>query len=205
MKMKLLSIFLLVCGLSGGSAARQAPAPAQKPAAAPAQATAPSQTQTPDSAPKATAIDPAKDAAIRRLFSVQGTKDSMSRVMTGMTSNMKPILESSLPPGEYRAQLIELFLQRFQSKISVDRMLELAIPVYDKYFSLEEIEGLTKFYETPLGKKAASVLPQVVLETQSAGSKLGEEVGRESMLEVLAEHPELEKAMEDAARQKNAN
>ena len=203
MKTKLLSIFLLVCGLSGGSAAQQAPAPAQKPAAAHAQATATA--QTPDGASKAAAIDPAKDAAIRRLFSVQGTKDSMSQVMTSMTSNMKPILESSLPPGEYRAQLIELFLQRFQSKMSVDRMLELAIPVYDKYFSLEEIEGLTKFYETPLGKKAVSVLPQVILETQSAGSKLGEQVGRESMMEVLAEHPELEKAMEDAARPKNPN
>lgn len=203
MKLKLVAIFFLTCGLAGGSAAKQAPSRAQKPVAAPAQATAPAQAS--ESAPKAAAIDPAKDAAIRRLFSVQGTKDSMSQVMTSMTSNMKPILESSLPPGEYRGQLIELFLQRFQAKISVDRMLELAIPVYDKYFSLEEIEGLTKFYETPLGKKAASVLPQVVLETQSAGSKLGEEVGRESMLEVLAEHPELEKAMEDAARPKSPN
>jgi uncharacterized protein len=203
MKMKLVSIFLLASAFPGLSAAKQAPASAKKPSTPPAPATAPSQAQTPDSAPKAAAIDPTKDAAIRRLFSVQGTKDSMSQVMTSMTSNMKPILESSLPPGEYRAQLIELFLQRFQSKMSVDRMLELAIPVYDKYFSLEEIEGLTKFYETPLGKKAVSVLPQVILETQSAGSKLGEEVGRESMMEVLAEHPQLEKAMEDATRPKN--
>lgn len=123
--------------------------------------------------------------------------------MSGMTSNMRPILESSLPPGEYRAQLIELFLERFQSKLSLDELVELAIPVYDKYFSLEEIDGLTRFYQTPLGKKAISVLPQVLLETQSAGSKLGEQIGRQAMMEVLAEHPDLQKALEDASTAKN--
>jgi hypothetical protein len=31
---------------------------------------------------------------------------------------------------------------------------------------------------------------------------MGQELGRKAMLEVLAEHPELEKAMEDAAARK---
>ena len=198
MKMKVLFVFLLLCGGPELIVAKLPPAGARKPPQS--QAAAPAQTA--DASSKA-AIDPAKNAAIRRLFDVQGTKESMKQVMAGMTSNMKPILESSLPPGEYRGQLIDLFLQRFQSKLSVDKFVELAIPVYDKYFSLEEIDGLTKFYQTPLGKKAVSVLPQVLLETQSAGSKLGQQIGRQSMMEVLAEHPELQKALEDASAAKN--
>lgn len=200
MKTKMLSTFLVVCSAPGFAVAKQPQAAAQKPTAAQSGAATPSRAA---SASAKTPIDPAKDAAIRRLFDVQGTKESMRQVMSGMTSNMRPILESSLPPGEYRAQLIELFLERFQSKLSLDELVELAIPVYDKYFSLEEIDGLTRFYQTPLGKKAISVLPQVLLETQSAGSKLGEQIGRQAMMEVLAEHPDLQKALEDASTAKN--
>jgi uncharacterized protein len=149
-------------------------------------------------------IDPPKDAAIRKLFEVMGTKDAMRQVISSMSVTIRPLLESSLPRGEYRAQLIDLFFQRLQVKLRVDDLLELAIPIYDKYFSLEDIDGLTKFYQTPLGKKAISVLPQVLLEAQTAGKKLGQEMGRQSMIEVLDEHPDLKKSLEEAgAAQKN--
>ena len=202
MRIGMLSICFLICSGPGLAAANQPPAAPPAPATAQAQASEPAKTKDAIAKP-ASAIDPAKNIAIRRLFDVQGTKDAMRQVLTGMTNNMKPLLESSLPPGEYRAKLIELFIQRFQSKLSVDQLVELAIPVYDKYFSLEEIDGLTKFYETPLGKKAISFLPQVLSETQAAGSKLGEQIGRQSMLEVLDEHPDLRKSLEDASSAKN--
>ena len=199
--MKLVGLFFLACAAPIAVAAQQsAGASSQAPAA---QAAPPAPTTAP-AAKQATAIDPAKEAAIRNLFEVMGTKEAMRQVIAGMSGTVKPRLESSLPPGEYRAQLIDLFFQRLQVKLRVDDLLELAVPIYDKYFSLEDIEGLTKFYQTPLGKKAISVLPQVLLEAQSAGRKLGEQMGRESMIEVLEEHPELKKALEDAgAAQKN--
>jgi hypothetical protein len=171
---------------------------------APAAQTAPSAQTAAPAAKPATAIDPAKDAAIRKLFEVMGTKEAMRQVIANMSTTVKPLLESSLPAGEYRTQLIDLFFQRLQVKLRVDDLLEIAIPIYDKHFSLDDIEGLTKFYETPLGKKATSVLPQVLLEAQTAAKKLGEQMGRESMIEVLEEHPDLKKSLEDAgAAQKN--
>lgn len=148
-------------------------------------------------------VDPVKEAAIRRLFDVVGTKDLVNQTVASMADKIKPLLESSLPPGAYRAELIQLFFQKFQSKFRAEQLLTLSISVYDKHFSLEEIEGLTRFYETPLGKKAVSVLPQVLSECQAVGSKLGEELGRQSMIEVLAERPDLKKAIEDAAGSKN--
>jgi uncharacterized protein len=199
--LKIIGLFFLACAAPLAAAAQQtATAPPHAPAAQSAPAA-----QTADPAAKpATTIDPAKDAEIRKLFEVMGTKDSMRQVMASMSGTIRPLLESSLPAGEYRAQLIELFFQRLQVKLRVDDLLELAIPIYDKYFSLEDIEGLLKFYQTPLGKKAISVLPQVLLEAQTAGKKLGQEMGRQSMIEVLEEHPDLKKSLEDAgAAQKN--
>jgi hypothetical protein len=191
---KILGLFLLVCATPAAIAAQQSSGASAL--AAPAQSTAPTQSASPSAKPAA--IDPEKDAAIRRLFEVQGTKDTMKQVVGSMSEAVRPLLESSLPQGEYRAQLLDLFFQKFQAKMNVDQLLELAIPIYDKYFSLEDIEGLTKFYQTPLGKKTISVLPQVLIETQAAGRKYGEEAGRQAMIEVLEEHPDLKKSLEEA-------
>ena len=148
-------------------------------------------------------IDPVKEAAIRKLFEVQGTKTSMEQVISEMSANMKPTLSKMLPPGEYQDKLIPLFFEKFQSKLKTDDLLDLIVPIYDKHLSKEDIDGLAQFYQTPLGKKMTSVLPQVLVESQTAAMNMGQELGRKAMLEVLAEHPELEKAMEDAAARKN--
>jgi hypothetical protein len=197
---KILSAFLLCCSLPFTTAARGITLRAQdqKPAqAAPAQtAAAPKQAAAANSA---ASIDPAKEASIRNMFEVLGMAKMMQQVIAGMSDSMKPMLMSSLPPGAYRERLADLFFQRFQSKLRVEQLLDLAVPIYNKYFSLEEVEGLTRFYQTPLGQKALSVLPQSMIEMQTASMKLGEELGRKAMIEVLDEHPDLKKAFEEAA------
>jgi len=193
---KTLAAFLLCWIAPLTAAARSAhPTQAQKPAptqaaAAPAQA---------GSANSAQSIDPAKEAAIRKMFEVMGTSKMMQQVLGAMSGNMKPMLMSSLPPGDYREKLTDLFFDKFQSKVRVEQLLNLTVPIYAKYFSKEEIEGLTRFYQTPLGQKALSVLPQTVVEIQAESMKLGERLGREAMVEVLDEHPDLKKALEEAA------
>ena len=194
--MKTLAAFLLCWIAPLTAAARSAhPTQAQKPAPAQA-AAAPAQA---GSANSAQSIDPAKEAAIRKMFEVMGTSKMMQQVLGAMSGNMKPMLMSSLPPGGYREKLADLFFQRFQSKVRVEQLLDIAVPIYDKYFSKEEVEGLTRFYQTPLGKKALSVLPQSLTEMQTASMKLGEKLGAEAMTEVLEEHPDLKKALEEAA------
>lgn len=127
-------------------------------------------------------INPEKEAAIRRLFNIVGTRATMEEVLSAMTDNMKPTLSQMLPPGEYQEKLIPLFFEQFHSKLKTADLLDIAVRTYDKYFSREDIDGLAQFYQTPLGKKVSSVLPQVIVESQEAGRKMGEEIGRKSML-----------------------
>jgi hypothetical protein len=145
-------------------------------------------------------IDPAKEADIRRLLDLAGTKAAITQILDGMEKNIRPVITNSLPPGDYRAKLVDLFLEKFQShsKAEIPQLLDSAVPLYDKYFSREDIKGLIQFYETPLGQKALSALPKLTVEMQGEGMKLGEKFGRQSMMDVLSEHPELQKALEDA-------
>ena len=151
-------------------------------------------------------IDPAKEADIRRLLDLAGTKTAIAQVMDGMAKNVRPTMSRSLPPGDYREKLVDLFLERFQDhmKTQMQQLLDLAVPLYDKYFSDEDIKGIIKFYETPVGQKAISVLPTLSVQLQGEGMKLGERLGRQSMMEVLSEHPELQKALADAQKAKSA-
>lgn len=178
------------------AAATQAPAKPAKPE------TPPAHPQEPASK-SATKIDAQKEAAIRKLFEIQGTRKTMDQVISGMSANMKPTLSKMLPTGEYQEKLIGLFFEKFQAKLKVDDLLDMTIPIYDKYFSKEDIDGLTRFYQTPLGTKMISVMPQVLIESQSAAMSMGEQLGRQAMQEVLAEHPDLAKALEEAGAHKN--
>ena len=41
------------------------------------------------------------------------------------------------------------------------------ICIYDKHFSEEELQQLVAFYESPLGKKVASVLPEIDAQAET--------------------------------------
>ncbi len=198
--MRICTPFALIVLLVASSA--QAKKPFQNSSAKP-------QTPPPQSAPASgsnsasasqSKIEPAKEADIHRLLDLAGTKNAMTQIMDGMEKNIRPVITNSLPPGEYRAKLVDLFFEKFQahSKAEIQQLLESAVPLYDKYFSREDIKGLIEFYQTPLGQKALSVLPKLSIEMQGEGMKLGEKLGRQSMMEVLSEHPELQKALEEA-------
>lgn len=148
------------------------------------------------------AIEPAKEKDIRRLLDLVGTRALVEQSVAEMSKTSRPVLESSLPAGEYRSKLIDAFFAKFQSKFDVQQLLDMAVPIYDRYLSHEEIKGLIQFYQTPLGQKTVKALPQITAEVMNESRKMGEGLGRQSMMEVLAEHPEFEKAMEEAQKQR---
>jgi hypothetical protein len=168
---------------------------AQQTASTPAQ-----QNQSTSQPSGASQVDPAKAAAIHQLLEVTGGIATITQVMDGMQQNLKGTLNQMLPPGEYRQQLVDLYFQKFRSEADPQYLLNLAARVYDKYLTLEDIQGLIQFYSTPLGKKTLTVLPKLTIEVQTQSMQWGQELGRKAMIEVLTEHPDLAKAMQDAAR-----
>ena len=135
-----------------------------------------------------------------QLINMTGGTNVVNQVMDGMQKNMKPMMANMLPPGDYRDKLIDLFFEKFRLQADVRVLVNLAVQMYDKYLSEEEIKGLIQFYSTPLGQKTLTVLPKLMVELQSESMKWGQDLGRQSMQEVLSEHPELRKALEDASQ-----
>jgi len=171
-----------------------------------AQTNASSAAAKPQTAPEPAASDgptkaSTKEADIVRLMDLAGTTRLATQMMAAMEQNIRPLMTNSFPPGEYREKLIDLFFAKFHSKINEQQLLNLFVPAYDKYYTHEEIRGLIEFYETPLGQKMAAVQPKMAGELQEAGRKWGEGLGRDSMQEVFAEHPELATALDAAKKE----
>jgi hypothetical protein len=173
----------------------------QKPAAAPLaaqQQTAPATAPAPAAA--AEKIDPMKEADIRQLLELTGAKGLAMQAMGQMEETMRPLMTNAFPPGDYREKLIDLFFKKFHEKVDPQIFVDMAVPLYAKYFTDDEIKGLIQFDQTPLGRKALATLPKVQLEMQKSARAWGQNIGKECMREVLAEHPELVKELEDAAK-----
>ncbi len=85
-------------------------------------------------------------------------------------------------------QMIEMFKQNMpdvpekfwsdvMKEVKGDDLIKLIIPIYDKYFTHDDIKELIKFYNTPIGKKVIKLLPQITRESMEAGQKWGKELG----------------------------
>src|SRR6516162_6665647 len=87
-------------------------------------------------------VEPAKAADIHKLLELTGGMVLAKQMMERSLTNLRTLMTSALPPGDYREQLVTLLMAKFQSKITSQTLENLALPVYDKYFSREEIRGL---------------------------------------------------------------
>ncbi len=58
-------------------------------------------------------------------------------------------------------------------------LVNLIIPIYEKYYTEEDVQGLIKFYNTPVGEKVIASLPQVTAESMEAGQQWGESIAKQ--------------------------
>jgi uncharacterized protein len=65
------------------------------------------------------------------------------------------------------------FWDSFVKEVRSDELIDLVVPIYDRYYTLEEIRDLTRFYQSPVGQKTIKVLPKLSAEAIDAGQEWG--------------------------------
>ncbi len=69
------------------------------------------------------------------------------------------------------------FAVEFKQQASPDELMRVILPIYDKHFTHQEIRQLIAFYESPLGRKISTTLPEIQRESVEAGRSWGEQLG----------------------------
>ena len=122
-------------------------------------------------------VSPEKRKEIEKLLRLTGMEKLVSQMETQMIASLK----AQMP------QVPELFWTKFQQKMNTRELVEKIIPIYDKYYSTEDIKAVNAFYETPAGQKLLSTLPQVMHEAMKVGQEWGEKIGRQAEEEAQQE------------------
>ncbi len=124
-------------------------------------------------------IAPAKKKAIKELIEISGAKQMGSQFSKFFVSQMTMVLKQSKPGLPDRAFEIikEVVNETVDKEIKSETLVNLLSPVYNKYYSVGEINEIIKFYKTPVGSKLVKTMPDVTRESMQIGQKWGQGLG----------------------------
>ena len=116
----------------------------------------------------------ASEKQVRELMDVFGVSNmfgQMNAQMAGMMGQRLPCV----PAGYWGG-----FLDDKGMKELTDRM----VPIYQRHFSSEDIDGMLAFYRSPLGRKVIAEMPATMAEAMQAGQQWGAERGQAMVAEL---------------------
>jgi hypothetical protein len=166
--------------------AQQKPAVQHQPATPVQPAHQPAATQT--AAPEK--VDPAQDAAIRHLLEITDQSNIGDHISGAFSMQVRSIMGHNLPEERLQKFMLDFDLN-LHKKVVPSEILDAVVPIYARHLSLEDIQGLIRFYESPLGQRVVKVMPEVMQESQNAGVKLVQDAALATLREMTGEYPEL--------------
>jgi uncharacterized protein len=182
---------VLIVALCAAAPAAWAQAPARQ--SQPAQSTVPEQpAPRGEQAPPAASekVDAAKAAAIRHLMDLTETSKLGDNVAAYFANRVRSVMSQSLS-SERLTPFMDTFTKKFAEKLPSDAITNAVIPIYSRYFSMEDIQGLITFYESPLGQRVVKLLPQVERDTQNMSLDMGNKAALEVLQGMTDDYPEL--------------
>ena len=143
--------------------------------------------------------DPAKIAQIHRLLEVMDIANNVAQVTPGSIPDLEKLTDSLLtwpgaPPevlerAKKRQQLSrEIMLAKFHDVDFVD----LLVPIYDTHYSLDDINALIAFYQTPTGRRTLEVQPLITSEFRQSLTPILLTIMKDTQEQIKREHPELD-------------
>ena len=113
----------------------------------------------------------AKRAEIRKLIELTGAANISADALRKIIDPLR----AGFP------QVPEEFWNTFIKEVHSDELIDLVVPIYDKYYTRDEIQDLARFYQSPVGQKTIKVLPMLSAEAIDAGQEWGKMVADRAM------------------------
>ena len=108
-------------------------------------------------------------AALKKMIVVSGSDATFKLVIPQMFAMMKQQLPN-VPEEFWKTAEAEIM------KTIMDDVVGMLAPVYSKHLTQADLEGIIKFYETPVGKKMAAAQPGIMSESMKVGQQWGMQI-----------------------------
>jgi hypothetical protein len=181
-----------------GPALAQTPAsstpPTLAPHSTPGQAAPARPAAPPAPAPAPEKIDPAKDAAIRHLMDITESSKMGENIANFITTQVHNGVGRALP-AEQMQKFMDAFSQKFSAGLPPTAVNDAIVSIYAKHFSMDDIQVLTKFYESPVGQRIVKEMPDVDQQMRTAGQQIETTVAISVLRGMSDEYPQLKQML----------
>lgn len=151
---------------------------------------APVKPQSPAQPPANAATPPAKEASIRQLMELTGVTGLGAQMMKTGIEQFRASVTESQPDNPRAKQFIDAFVAGFQKHFDPESLTEKVVPIYDKYLTEEDLQGLLQYYRSPLGQRMLKALPEIARESQQAGFLLGQKAAQDTLEDLKNDYPD---------------
>lgn len=138
--------------------------------------------------------DPTKLAAIHHLMDITSTSKMGDSITSGITSQVHSVMGRAIP-AERLQKFMETFSQKFSEAAPASAVNDNTAAIFASHFSMEDIQGLTKFYESPLGQRVLKSLPEAQEEAYSTGQKMDQQAAMQILRGMSDEYTELKQML----------
>lgn len=112
-------------------------------------------------------------AAMTKMLEVSKSMDAMKQMAPQITAMVKQ--QAPNAPQEFWTELEKTMVTMY------DQIIQAMIPVYQKYLTLEDIQAIIVFYETPVGKKLADANTKIAMEAMPIAQQVAQETMQKFM------------------------
>lgn len=118
-----------------------------------------------------------KAAAIRQIMAEGQIDDLAQSYGRTMAEQIFQVLKTSRP--EIPPEAMSIIRAEVDKQLEKDReqLLAQIAAIFDRSFTAAEIDELSRFYQTELGKKTLALMPKIMQENMEIGKRWGREVG----------------------------
>ena len=116
-------------------------------------------------------VTPEYTDTLKLLFKYSGTLEAYQTAVKQMLDMFKaqnPEIDSKI-----WADLEKEFLE-----VSLDDLIEMLAPVYERHLTISDLKEIIKFYQTPVGRKYAKETPAITQESMLVGAEWGNKIGQ---------------------------
>lgn len=115
--------------------------------------------------------DKAYENTLSEMFQVSGSEGTFKVAINQMLAAYK---------GQYPQVSAEIWegLEAEFLKSSMDELVVMLAPAYQKHLTQKDLQELIKFYKTPIGKKFAEKTPLLTREAMQVGQQWGMKIGQ---------------------------
>lgn len=131
-------------------------------------------------------IDPKALEAARALITATKATSNMELMIDAMVPSMIEVLKRDR--ADIPDAVIAKFVPEFRAEMQkgFPQLTEMYARVYAQHFTLQELQDVAKFYDSPVGQKLITETPLILKETLPIAQQWGEKVGQQAAMNAIA-------------------